>query len=190
MKKDRNFLGLFLALMVGLASLVSAQTQPSKSFPNIAIDNFGQMDAHYYRGGQPKKDEFQALSALGVKTVINLRNDPESYEQATVEALGMKYIHIPMSSSSYPKPESINAFLKEINNPANGTVFVHCKGGRHRAGVTGAVYRMTKYHWDFDKAYQEMLNYDFYTRWGHGKMKDFVIDYANKLKGEHSPSNK
>jgi hypothetical protein len=43
---------------------------------------------------------------------------------------------------------------------------------------------MTKYGWDFDKAYQEMNNYDFYTSWGHGAMKDFVVDYAGKLKSQ------
>lgn len=26
-----------------------------------------------------------------------------------------------------------------------------------------------------------MENYDFYTSWGHGKMKDFVVDYAAKI---------
>jgi hypothetical protein len=43
---------------------------------------------------------------------------------------------------------------------------------------------MTKYGWDLDKAYKEMKNYDFYSSWGHGKQKDFVIDYAAKLESE------
>ena len=45
----------------------------------------------------------------------------------------------------------------------------------------GALYRFTKYGWDYDKAYQEMKNYDFYTSNGHGKQKDFVVDYAAKM---------
>jgi len=48
----------------------------------------------------------------------------------------------------------------------------------------GAVYRFTKYGWDFDKVYQEMENYDFYTSWGHGRMKDFVVDYAAKVQAD------
>jgi hypothetical protein len=46
----------------------------------------------------------------------------------------------------------------------------------------GAVYRMTKYGWDFNQAYKEMENYDFYTRWGHGSLKDYVGDYYGHLK--------
>jgi protein tyrosine/serine phosphatase len=94
----------------------------------------------------------------------------------------MKYINIPMYDDKYPTDAAINEFLKEINDPANGTMYVHCKGGRHRTGVTGAVYRMTKYGWDYDKSMQEMLNYNFDTSWGRKVMKTFVIDYAAKMK--------
>lgn len=160
-----------------------AQTSPSP-VGNVKIRNFGQMDEHYYRGAQPKEDEYQSLKDLGVKTVIDLQAEPTKYEKAAVEGLGMKYVNIPMEDTEYPKPESIETFLKIVNDPSTGTVFVHCKGGKHRTGVTGAVYRFTKYGWDYDKAYQEMLNYDFYTKWGRQVMKDFVVDYAAKMKAE------
>lgn len=176
------------AVILSLSSLTISQTAPRKDFPNIKIKNFGQMDTNYYRGAQPKKEDYQALAALGVKTVIDLRDKPTNYEKLAVEALGMRYVNIPMSDSKYPQPESIETFLKLINDPANGTVFVHCKGGKHRTGVTGAVYRFTKDGWDYDKVYQEMKNYDFYTSWGHGKMKDFVVDYANKMKAGQTNS--
>lgn len=173
-----------LALIFNFAILAYSQTAPTKDFPNVHIKNFGEMDAHYFRGAQPKKDDYQALKALGVTTVIDLRDDPTNYEKPTVEALGMKYINLPMSDNSYPKQESIEEFLKLINDPANGKIFVHCKGGKHRTGVTGAVYRFTKDGWDYDKVYQEMKNYRFYSSWGYGSMKDFVVDYANKMKAE------
>ncbi len=176
-----------LVLVLSASAISFAQTSPG-NIQNVKIENFGQMDEHYYRGAQPKKEDYQALAALGVKTIIDLQESPTKYEKSAAEALGMKYINIPMSSHEYPKPETIGAFLKEINDPANGTMYVHCKGGRHRTGVTAAAYRMTKYGWDYDKAYQEMLNYDFYTSGGYGKMKDFVVDYAAKLKTQPSKS--
>ena len=43
----------------------------------------------------------------------------------------------------------------------------------------GAVYRMNHDGWDFDKVYKEMKAFDFYTRWGHGALKDFVKDYGS-----------
>ncbi len=179
---------LFASFFIFLSFVITgaAQTSPSKNFPNVKIKNFGQMDERYYRGAQPKKDQYKALADLGVKTVIDLRHDPKDYEKTAVEALGMKYVNIPMSDGSYPKPESIEAFIKLINDPETGVVYVHCRGGKHRTGVTGAVYRFTKYGWDYDKAYAEMKNYDFYTSWGHGDMKTFVVDYYGKWKAEQA----
>ena len=45
-----------------------------------------------------------------------------------------------------------------------------------------AVYRMEVDGWDVDRAYQEMKDYDFYTRFGHGCYKDYVYDYNRALK--------
>ena len=166
-----------LTAMVGIASLSFAQEQQGKNFSNIKIKNFGQMDERFYRGAQPKESDYKDLAALGVKTVIDLQDDAQSSEKKNVEALGMRYINIPMSDTVYPKAEQIDAFLKLTDDPATGKFFVHCAGGRHRTGVMGAVYRFNHDHWSYDQAYAEMKAYDFYTRWGHGAMKQFVQDY-------------
>ena len=171
-----------LLVILSLTVFSFAQTQFQKDFSNIKIKNFGQMDERFYRGGQPKKDDYRSLADLGVKTIIDLRNDPEDYEKSSAEAVGIKYVNIPMSDTDYPEQISVDNFLKTINDPETGTFFVHCAGGRHRTGVMGAVYRFTRYNWDFDQTYKEMKQYDFYTRWGHGDMKDFVVDYAKKFK--------
>lgn len=158
---------------------VSPQTSPS-AFPNIKIKNFGQMDERYYRGAQPEPDDYAALKALGVQTVIDLRNDPTDYEKKDVEALGMKYFNLPMSGWKYAEDTQVDDFMKLINDPATGVVYVHCKAGRHRTGLTGAVYRLEKYGWDYDKAYKEMKNYD-YSSWPvHFNIKSYVRDYFKK----------
>ena len=77
---------------------------------------------------------YQELAALGIRTVIDLQDDPTSYEKRDVEALGMKYINIPMSDKDYPESAKIEQFLKLVNDPSTGKFFVHCAGGRHRAG--------------------------------------------------------
>jgi protein tyrosine/serine phosphatase len=147
------------------------------NFPNITIKNFGQMTEQFYRGAQPKEGDYGSLAALGIKTVIDLQDDPRPYEKAGVEAAGMHYVNIPMDDKSYPKPEHIEAFLKLVDNPETGKFYVHCAGGRHRTGVMGAVYRFTHDNWNYDQVYAEMKQYDFYSRWGHGPMKQFVQDY-------------
>lgn len=176
-----------LVFVSGFVSFSFAQAVPEQNSSAVKIKNFGQMDERFFRGAQPKKDDYQALAAVGVKTIVDLRDDPEEYEKPLAEAAGIKYVNIPMSDTKYPKPENIEAFLNLINDPTTGVFYVHCAGGRHRTGVIGAVYRFNKYGWDFDRVYKEMKQYDFYTRWGHGAMKDFVVDYAAKFKNDSSP---
>lgn len=169
-----------LGLVLAIAAVSLAKTHTDPAFSNINIKNFGKMDDRFYRGAQPKAEDFKELKALGIQTVIDLRDDPMSYEKGAVEALGMRYVNIPMSDSSYPKEESINTFLKVVNDPTTGKFYAHCAGGRHRTGVVGAVYRFTVNHWNYDQAYAEMKDYDFYTRFGHGDLKTYVEDYAKR----------
>ena len=166
-----------LGLVLAVVAVSPAKTHSDPTFANINIKNFGKMDARFYRGAQPKEEDYKDLKALGIKTVIDLQDSPTNYEKRDVEALGMRYVNIPMSDSVYPKEESISAFLKLINDPTTGVFFAHCAGGRHRTGVVGAIYRFNVDHWNYDQAYAEMKDYDFYTRWGHGDMKKYVDDY-------------
>ena len=178
----------YLSVLVFVLSLVfassitaSAQTFDSAAASNInsvKIKNFGQMDERFFRGGQPKEGQYEELAALGIKTIVDLREDPEAYEKRDAEALGMRYVNIPMSDKDYPQTAKIDEFLKLVDDPSTGKFFVHCAGGRHRTGVMGAVYRFNRYNWNFEQVYAEMKKYDFYTRWGHGDMKKFVEDYA------------
>lgn len=188
MKRFMNLTLLSASLMFVYAATSFGQTEiiskTSDQFPNIEIKNFGQMDTNYYRGGQPKRDQYQSLKDIGVTTVIDLRNDPTSYEKSSVEALGMKYINLPMDDAEYPSDATIAEFLKLINDPANGVMYVHCKGGKHRAGVTGAVYRFNKYGWNYDQAFEEMERFNFNTSWGRKVMKTFVQDYAKNFEAE------
>ena len=169
------------AIVAGLTAISANAQSDATQFQHIKVKNFGQMDTNYFRGGQPKEEDYKDLAALGINTIVDLRNDPTSYEKRETESLGMKYINIPMDDAEYPPEESISRFLEVINDPANGKMFVHCKGGKHRAGVTGAVYRFTKYGWNYDQAYAEMLKFNFNTSWGRKVMKTFVEDYAEKM---------
>ena len=188
-KTSRSYLSvLFAAVALVLASQVSAFSQEvnNSNFSNVSIKNFGQMDDRFFRGAQPKENEYKELAALGIRTVIDLQNEPTSYEKQNVEALGMKYVNIPMSDKDYPETAKIDQFLKLVDDPSTGKFYVHCAGGRHRTGVMGAVYRFNHYNWNYDQVYAEMKKYDFYTRWGHGDMKKFVQDYAVTFQSKQS----
>lgn len=189
MRMKRNFsqrgMGAFLFVLALSAASFAQSAQ--QSFPNVRIKNFGQMDERFYRGAQPKETDYASLAALGIKTVIDLRDDATDYEKPSVEALGMRYVNIPMSDKEYPREEQIRAFLKLANDPETGAFYVHCAGGRHRTGVMGAVYRFTKYGWNYEQVYREMKDYDFYSRWGHGDMKKYVQDYWQRVQTQAAP---
>ena len=177
-QKGRQVL-LALVTVLSVAVVTSAQkVSDTSSNQSIKIKNFGQMDERFYRGAQPKEQDYKALAELGIKTIIDLREDTEAYSKSAVEAQGMTYINIPMIAKKYPTAEAIETFLKTVNDPATGKFYVHCAGGRHRTGAMGAVYRFQFYNWDFEQVYKEMKKFDFYTSWGHGAFKDFVKDYA------------
>lgn len=178
----RAFAATFV-LVLNFAVYSTAQTSPG-SFENVKIGNFGQMDERFYRGAQPLESDFQALKDLGIKTVIDLRNDPTTYEKAAVEALGMHYVNIPMSGWKSPKDKDLQTFMTLVNDPDTGAFYVHCKAGIHRTGVAGAVYRFQKYNWNYDQAYKEMKNYNFSSGLVHGALKSYVKDYAKDFWAE------
>jgi protein tyrosine/serine phosphatase len=175
-KGFRHSLSALVAIFA-FAMTAFAQSAQQADFSNIKIKNFGQMDERFYRGAQPKKDDYESLKALGIKTVIDLQAEPTEYEKQIVESLGMRYVNIPMVGKKYPEAQHVATFMKLVDDPTTGKFYVHCAGGRHRTGVMGAVYRFHKYHWNYDQVYSEMKKFDFYTSWGHGDFKTFVQDY-------------
>jgi protein tyrosine/serine phosphatase len=172
--------------LVFVFSAVSFAKGHESAFPNIRIKNFGQMDERFYRGARPKEEDYQALAALGIQTVIDLTDNSREYEQPAVEAAGLRYINIPMVDKSYALMDQVNAFLKVVDDPATGKFFLHCAGGRHRTGVLGAVYRFHHDGWNLEQALAEMNQYDFGSGWGHGKQKDFVKDYWQQFQAKHA----
>ncbi|HEY8227412.1 MAG TPA: tyrosine-protein phosphatase [Pyrinomonadaceae bacterium] len=178
MIRRSNYASLLTAAFAILISIsLNAVAKTNPSFANIKIKNFGQMDDRFYRGARPKDEDYKALAALGVKTIIDLTDNSREYEQPAVEAAGLRYVNIPMVDKSYPSIEQVNEFLRVVKDPETGKFFVHCAGGRHRTGVMGAVYRFNHDGWNLEQVLAEMERYEFNSGMGHGKQKDFVKDY-------------
>jgi protein tyrosine/serine phosphatase len=169
-----------VALIFSLSALAFGKSKNIK-FPNVKIKNFGQMDDRFFRGARPDENDYAALAALGVNTIIDLTDNSKEFEEPAVKSAGLRYVNIPMEDKSYPSTDQINQFLKVVDDPATGKFFVHCAGGRHRTGVVGAVYRFTHDKWNLDQALAEMDQYEFGSGYGHGKQRDFVRDYFQKL---------
>ena len=162
-----------------LANHVSSM-QPI-SLPNISISNFGVVDGRIYRGEQPARKDYSALASIGVKTIIDLRDDASQSSERYAKEAGLNYVNIPIDGHGAPTDAETAEFLKIVNDPSSGVIYVHCAGGRHRTGSMIAIYRMTEDGWTIDQAYKEMLAYDFYTGGGHEGFKTYVFDYFKRM---------
>jgi protein tyrosine/serine phosphatase len=165
------------ALAVLLIGAASAAHAANARLSAIKIDNFGVVNDHYYRGAQPASADYPDLAALGVKTVIDLTRDGRDDEKGLVEAAGMKFVRIPLTTTEAPAGMAITQFLALVTDPANQPVYVHCQGGRHRTGTMTAIYRMTQEGWTPARAYDEMKQYRFEGFPGHPELKKFVLGY-------------
>jgi tyrosine-protein phosphatase SIW14 len=165
------------ALAVLLIGAASAAHAANARLSAIRIDNFGVVNEHYYRGAQPTSADYPDLAALGVKTVIDLTRDGRDDEKGLVEAAGMKFVRIPLTTTEAPAGMAITQFLALVTDPANQPVYVHCQGGRHRTGTMTAIYRMTQEGWTPARAYDEMKQYRFEGFPGHPELKKFVLGY-------------
>jgi protein tyrosine/serine phosphatase len=179
----RYFVHAALVISV-LAFALVAMPAPAhhSSVTGVTIDNFGKINDSYYRGSQPSQEEFAQLKRLGIKTVIDLREDYKKNEEASVRDLGMTYVRIPLRTRVAATEEQWKLFLGLVNDPTNLPVYVHCKGGRHRTGAMTAIYRITHDGWTADQAYQEMKDYDFENGFfgGPAAQKNFVFAFYQR----------
>ncbi len=137
----------------------------------------GKINDNYYRGAQPKASDFADLSAMGIKTVLDLQKDGRSDEPGLVQRAGMQFFRIGMTTTDRPTEAQIAQFFKIVNDPANQPVFVHCAGGRHRTGTMTALFRMTQDGWNADRAYGEMKQFHFEGFPDHPVLRNFVYAY-------------
>jgi len=177
----RVFVAFLSAASLAAPAIAQSPTPVAKSatasLSRIRIGNFGRINDNYFRGAQPRGNDYRDLAAIGVKTVIDLQVDGPSSEAGIVKSAGMNFYRIGMTTSAAPTAAQVEQFLKIVNDPANQPVFVHCAGGRHRTGTMTAVYRMTNDGWDAGKAYSEMKQYHFEGWPDHPVLRGYVMAY-------------
>ena len=97
-------------------------------------------------GGQPTDEQLAALRDAGYKTVINLRQPDEKgtrEEPATVAALGMTYVSLPVAGAEDLNEENAGALAAALD-AAEGPVLLHCGSGNR----VGALLAMKAFHVD------------------------------------------
>ena len=191
----RTFLaGLAAALALTTTAVPAAGQQAAPP----EIRNFGKVNDNYYRGAQPAPAQYAQLRRMGIKTVIDLRREKDAEARESARAAGLVYFNLPLEAGRPATDEQAAEFLRLVNDPANWPVYVHCDGGRTRTGALTAVYRITHDDWTADRAFDEMLKYDFDDRGGsssglfggdaRARQKRFVYAYYEQYASAKDPA--
>jgi protein tyrosine phosphatase (PTP) superfamily phosphohydrolase (DUF442 family) len=161
-----------LAFVVVLASHASADPAPATARPAHwaaplvapGLPNLHRVDAHLLRGAQPTRSGVQRLEAMGVKTIVSLRD--VNSDRLLVRGTSLSYERIPMKTW-HPEPKDIARFLSIVTDPARQPVFVHCQHGADRTGLMTAVYRVAVQGWSKEEALDEMQRggFGFHRTW-------------------------
>ena len=175
-----------VVLLVFLVVFQTATLAQERKYTELP--NFHQVNPQLYRGGQPKQGGLQKLSSLGIKTIINLRDDDEheQAEEAEARAAGFQYFNIPMARLGRPSDKTIEDVLALLNKSENQPVFVHCKLGSDRTGTVIAIYRMEHDGWTSEQAKAEAKHYGM-NIW-QMEMKDYISDYYKRRQSDQSKS--
>jgi protein tyrosine phosphatase (PTP) superfamily phosphohydrolase (DUF442 family) len=134
--------------------------------------NLAQVSPILWRSAQPTAEGFKSLKALGIRTVVNLRN--VASDRNELQGLGLRYVHIHFATW-HAEDKDIVAFLKILSDPVNHPVLVHCQLGADRTGTMVAVYRVIMEGWTMEEAMQELPRFGFHSIWTNLK------DYLQKL---------
>jgi len=124
------------------------------------IPNFGEVTPNLYRGAQPSNEGLEALKKLGINVVVDLRGGKNKDEESAVAKLGMQYISIP-SHCPFPQDDPFAKFLRVLRENPDKKVFVHCRLGDDRTGMSVAAYRMAEQGWSANEAMKEMKTFGF-----------------------------
>jgi tyrosine-protein phosphatase SIW14 len=134
----------------------------------------------FYRCGQLSAEAFRKnLREYHIKTVINLQDEypdpllsegywdaPHIPESQVCAEAGARFLFLTWKdergllkrtdASATKRPQVIDDFLKECDNPDNYPILIHCMAGLHRTGALTAVYRMEYEGWPVADAMREL----------------------------------
>ncbi len=182
------FLAASSAAHAQIASDASSQTgvagasfgAPAEKIKVAGVPNAGKINDMLLRGAQPSSQGLAELKKLGVTTIVDLRGNrgPVARERAEVEALGMRFVDIPVGGWSAPSNAQVAEFLKLFEDEAKPKIFVHCYFGQDRSGVMVAAYRIAQQNWTADQALAEMDSFGFLAHLYPG-MKSYVRKFPS-----------
>jgi protein tyrosine/serine phosphatase len=110
-----------------------------------------------FRSEQPTPQMLVDFKAMGGHTVLRLNGGGEfaaDDERASVEALDMEFIYVPLPGWLPPSKHQISNTVAVLEIPPYQPVLIHCQRGKDRTGLIVAIYRI-QHGWTNQQALEE-----------------------------------
>ena len=129
------------------------------SFSIHDVYNFRQATPDLATSGQPTEEQLGAIAAAGYNVVVNLalHNDPRYSlrdEAASLSALGLDYVHIPVQFGA-PTERDLQSFFDAMDRNAGRRVWIHCAANMRVTAFVG-LYRVLRLRWAEEDAFSLM----------------------------------
>jgi uncharacterized protein (TIGR01244 family) len=134
-----------------------------------------------FLAGQPTPAGFAEAKKAGVRTVVNLRaaNELDWNEKATVEGLGMQFVHVPIASAEALTDEVFAKMRELLKDKTKRPMLVHCFSAG-RVGATWLAHRVLDDGLTVEAALAEAKEIGL-------KKEDFIAkatDYIQRMKAK------
>jgi len=165
-------------------SATQAETSKRNAKWAVPIERAGVPNLHkvsdsLYRSAQPSAEGMTNIVALGIKTVVNLRDNHSDSDE--IGDLPLKARRIEIFTGNM-KDKYVKEFLAIMDDTNSLPVLVHCQHGADRTGTMCAMYRILRQGWTADEAIDEMKNggYNYHSLWGN--LPRFIRKSSKRLK--------
>ncbi|OHB62828.1 MAG: hypothetical protein A2Y76_14660, partial [Planctomycetes bacterium RBG_13_60_9] len=137
------------------------------------LPNLHRVSNDLYRGAQPTAAGITELKKLGVRTIVNLRENDS--DRDLLGDTGLVCLRIPMTAF-HPKEADVVRFLQIVTDESCTPVFLHCQRGADRTGMMTAIYRVAVQGWTKEDALAEMTQGGFAFNSGWQNLVRYVRD--------------
>lgn len=145
----------------------TAQNQSPQLIQHEGLENCYRISPDLYRSGQPDEAGFTRLAAMGVRSVLNLREYHSDVSKAAHTRLIVCEYPLAAGSITEAQLEHTLRIIRGVPKP----VLVHCWHGSDRTGATVAAYRIVEQGWAVERAIAEFREDRFgHHEWWYGNL--------------------
>ncbi len=170
----------------------------------------------FYRSGCMTGQGLEdTIKQYNIRTVLNVLDETPNptlrrsffsgvreRENDLCRRLGARMIHfgvntVPINRSPATRPDTIEDFLKVMDDPNSYPVLLHCKAGLHRTGVLVGIYRMEYEGWSTPQALAEVRSNGFGALASSSAnlyISQYILQYQPHLRPgrvvEHEPNGR